>query len=61
MDNKYTEKSFGLSFLNGQWGVMEVRYSLEGEVSQEMIFTAVSADKNEAIERFKILVSELFS
>lgn len=60
MDEKFTEKSYGLSFFNGQWGVMEVKYSLTGEVSPDMVFTAVSTDKSEAIERFKITVTKLF-
>jgi hypothetical protein len=54
------EKAYSLVHFNEQWGVMELKFSLSGEVSQEMVFTPCGKDKSEAVEQFKIMISNLF-
>lgn len=57
---KFPEHAFGLVFFNGQWGVMELRFTTGGEVSPEMVFTPAGENKAEAIERYKMRVAGLF-
>lgn len=59
-NKEFNEKAYGFLLYNGQWGVMELKYSTNGEVSNEMVFHKCGNDKMEAIEKYKIMVSNLF-